>query len=330
LSRGSRSSILVLALAAALVLSVWLVVRFVVPPDTTSTVEHAVPAPPVGTLLRDTLVDGSAGPELIVIPAGRFLMGADGPYAQVQEQPVREVVLQRPLAVARTETTVAQYARFVREAGYRVQRGCWFHTKAAEWVDISTATWLSLRFAQGDDHPVTCISYRDASVYAAWLSQQTGHHYRLPSEAEFEYFNRAGVARNLPARQPNPATICRVANGADASSALHYAVDCDDGYHHTSPVASYAANAFGLFDTSGNLWELTLDCWNPGYHARWRTLFRPPPADGGAWMRGDCGQHVLRGGSYLSSAENLRLSRRQPVSATRRISSSGFRVVREL
>ncbi|NND66189.1 MAG: SUMF1/EgtB/PvdO family nonheme iron enzyme [Halioglobus sp.] len=320
---------MVIALALVLALTVWLVVRFAAPPATTHLRADAASAPPSGSLLRDTLADGSPGPELVVIPAGRFVMGADGPHAQAQERPVREVVLQRPLAVARTETTVAQFARFVQGAGYLVQRGCWYHTNDGKWLEIDSATWLASRFAQGDDHPVTCVNHRDASVYAAWLSQQTGHHYRLPSEAEFEYFNRAGVTENLPARQREAAAICRVANSADASSGLHYAVDCDDGYHHTSPVANYDANAFGLFDTSGNLWEFTLDCWNPNYEPRWRTLFQPPPVDGSAWMRGDCGRHVLRGGSYLSAAENLRLSRRKAGGAMRRVSSSGFRVVRE-
>lgn len=326
----NRSNLLVVVLALVLALSVWLVVRFATPPETPVPVEDALPAPPAGTVLRDTLADGSPGPELVVIPAGRFLMGADGPDAPAQEQPVREVVLQRPLAVARTETTVAQFARFVRGSGYRVQRGCWYHTENGRWLDISTATWLATRFAQGDDHPVTCVNHQDASVYAAWMSQQTGHHYRLPSEAEFEYFNRAGVAGNLPAGQRDLDAICQVANGADASSKLFYAVDCDDGYHHTSPVGSYAANAFGLFDTSGNLWEYTLDCWNPGYRPRWSTLFMPPPVDGSPWMRGDCGLHVLRGGSYLSSANNLRLSRREPGSGALRFSHFGFRLVREL
>lgn len=330
MSLHSRSGMLVMALALLLALSVWLVVRFAGPPDSPRQAGSSPPAPPAGTLLRDTLADGSPGPELVVIPAGRFLMGADDPDALPREQPVRAVVLQRPLAVARTETTVAQFARFVQGAGYIIQRGCWYHTDDGAWLEIGTSTWRSPRFAQGDDHPVTCINHRDASMYAAWLSRQTGYHYRLPSEAEFEYFNRAGVAENLTAGQRDPATICRVANVADASSGLSYGVDCDDGYHHTSPVANYAANAFGLFDTGGNLWEYTLDCWNPGYRARWRTWFTPPPVDGSPWMRGDCGRHVLRGGSYLSSARNMRLSRREHGFGEMRVSHTGFRVVREL
>lgn len=319
-----------LLLALALLGSVWAVVYFAGPPAAPQGAAGAAIAPPPGTTLKDRMADGGSGPTLVVIPPGRFTMGAAGANARPEEQPVREVVLPAPLAVARTETTVAEFARFVAAAGYRVERGCWHHTADGDWKENATATWLAPGFEQADDHPVTCINHRDASVYAAWVSQQTGQHYRLPSEAEFEYFSRAGEAENLPAGQHDPAAICRVANGADVSSGLAYAIDCNDGYPHTSPVASFAPNAFGLFDTSGNLWEFTLDCWNPGYGRRWRTLFTLPPADGSPWMRGDCRLHVLRGGAYLSSADDLRLARREHGSGALRVSRSGFRLVREL
>ena len=319
-----------LLLALALLASVWVVVRFTGPEQMPGPESLAALAPPAGATLRDVLADGSPGPELVVIPAGKYLMGSDGPHAKREEQPVREIVLSRPLGVARTETTVAEFARFVESAGYRVQRGCWYHSADGSWLENGSATWLAPGFDQAEDYPVTCINHRDASVYAAWLSQQTGHHYRLPSEAEFEYFSRAGQAENYPAGQPDLSALCLAANGADVSSKLSYGVDCNDGYTHTSPVGSFAANAFGLHDTSGNLWEFTRDCWNPGFSGRWRTLFTRPPVDGSPWMRGDCRVKVLRGGSYLSSAENLRLSRREHGSGALRVNRSGFRVVREL
>lgn len=319
-----------LLIALTLLVSVWLVVRFAEPPRVAQPGALSSVAPPAGTTLRDALEDGSPGPELVVIPAGRYLMGSGGPHAKPEEQPVREIVIPRPLGVALTETTVAEFARFVQSAGYLVQRGCWYHTADGDWLEDDTATWRAPGFEQGENHPVTCVNHRDASVYAAWLSQQTGHHYRLPSEAEFEYFSRAGQAENHPAGQRDAGSLCLVANGADKRSKLTYGIDCDDGYAYTSPVGSFAANAFGLHDTSGNLWEFTQDCWNPGFSGRWRTLFTRPPVDGSPWMRGDCRVKVLRGGSYLSSLENLRLSRREHGSGALRVNRSGFRVVREL
>ncbi len=319
-----------LLVAAALLLSVWLVVRLAGPPAANTVTRDAVLAPPAGTVLHDPLADGTSGPSMVVIPAGRFVMGSSGPHSREEEQPTREVTLAYPLAVARTETTVAQFARFVRGAGYRMQRGCWYHSTEQEWREDARATWRDPGFDQGEDYPVTCINYRDASVYAAWMSRQTGHHYRLPSEAEFEYFSRAGIEDNLPAGQYQVAGVCTVANGADLSTGLPYAMECDDGYVETSPVASFQPNAFGLFDTSGNVWEFTQDCWNARYRASWRNYLSAPPVDGSAWMRGDCRVHVLRGGSYLSSADNLRLARRESGSGVLRLNRSGFRLVREL
>lgn len=213
-------------------------------------------------------------------------------------------------------------------SGHSIEAGCWHHTPDQDWVEDPDASWSAPGFAQTDAHPVTCIRHADALAYTRWLSEQTGQRYRLPSEAEFEYFHRAG--RDGDHILGSGAALCARANGADAGSGMPYAYACNDNYTHTAPVRSFPANAFGLHDTAGNLWEYTADCWNDDHGGNWRTFFLGAPTDGSARRRGQCGLRVIRGGSYLSSADNLRAFRREPGAGKLRLSRNGLRVVREL
>ena len=115
---------------------------------------------------------------------------------------------------------------------------------------------------QTQRHPVTCVSWDDAVAYAAWLSEKSGHRYRLPSAAEWEFATRAGQAAVAPWQ--NSSEACGSANVADQSAALRYpgwqVFDCEDHYVYTSPVGNYRANAFGLQDMLGNVFAWTADC----------------------------------------------------------------------
>ncbi len=172
---------------------------------------------------------------------------------------------------------------------------------------------------------MTCVSWQDATAYADWLSTRSGHRYRLPSASEWEYAARAGVASGTPwGRAARDA--CRVTNVADASAEQHYpgwtTFGCTDGFINTAPVGSFQANAYGLQDLFGNVFEWTQDCWHPDYVGA--------PDDGSARLDPPCTEHELRGGSWFSSPKYVRAAYRDHFAATYRTNTVGIRLAREL
>ncbi len=132
---------------------------------------------PAGKVFRDRLKDGTEGPEMVVIPAGRFRMGDIQGGGRDNEQPVHSVSVDK-LAMGRYEVTVAEFRRFVNATGYQTdaekQGSCY------TWVgDGYGKNWRNLGFSQTDNHPVVCVSWNDATAYTKWLSEQTGHTYRF-------------------------------------------------------------------------------------------------------------------------------------------------------
>jgi formylglycine-generating enzyme required for sulfatase activity len=184
------------------------------------------PAPPrAGTVFKDC----PECPEMVVIPAGAFIMGdlaGDGPPL---EAPAHRVVIAKPFAVGKFEVTFAEWYACV------AAEGC-------DGYDPDDAGW-----GQGR-RPVVNISWNDATAYAQWLSLRTGKPYRLLSEAEWEYAARARSTARYP-----------WGDDIDPTKAKY---DSTDG---TVPVGSYPANAFGLHDMIGNAWEWTEDCWHDNY-----------------------------------------------------------------
>ena len=285
------------------------------------------PKPGPGATLIDRLIDGSSGPQMVVVPAGDFTMGN---AQRSRERPVHQVRIPRSIAVGRYEVSVAEFAAFAAATDYQPESGCWYHTRKQQWLLAEDANWRSPGYAQTQRFPVTCIIWREAVAYAQWLSTVTGQRYRLPSEAEFEYFSRAGGENSEINLRGEDSAPCKWLNGASSETGLGYAYACSDGYEHASPNGSFPANDFGLHDTRGNLWEFTADCWNESYGRSWRSLFFGPPLDGSPWQRGYCGLRVIRGGSYLSSLDNLRVTAREHGSGLERSNRVGFRLVREL
>ena len=219
-------------------------------------------------------------PELVVIPAGTFRMGSPASEAgrYDREGPRHEVTLRSRFALGRYEVTRGEYAAFVSATGWRSSRGCYMWD--GSWNLDDEASWRAPGFAQGDGHPVVCVSWTDAQAYVRWLSEETGKGYRLPSEAEWEYAARGGTTTSRYWGDGSSAQ-CAHANGADASAKRVHSgwpvASCDDGVVHTASVGSYDANAFGLFDVLGNVWEWTEDCWHGTYAGA--------PGDGAAWTR---------------------------------------------
>ena len=270
-------------------------------------------------------------PEMVVIPAGTFMMGspASEEGRSDDEGPQHRVTL-RSFALGRLEVTRSEYAAFVTATDRGSGDGCSEWT--GQWTEHAERSWRTPGFAQGGGHPVVCVSWGDAQAYAAWLSGETGKSYRLPSESEWEYAARGGTmaARYWGAGSDDQ---CGYANGADAaltksrfpwwSSAV---VGCNDGAIGTALAGSYGTNDFGLFDVLGNVAEWVEDCWHDDYGGA--------PSDGRAWtVGGNCGRRALRGGAWhggFGSPRDLRSASRSWHRADDRAIHVGFRVARTL
>ena len=283
------------------------------------------PRPAGGVRDGETFRDCPSCPELVVIPAGEFLMGspASEQGRDDEEGPQRRVRVER-FALGRYEVTRGEYAAFAAATRRDGDRCVVYDDRTYRWSD--RASWRSPGYRQTDEHPVVCVSWDDARAYVRWLSAETGRRYRLPSEAEWEYAARAGTSTSRYWGE-GPSGQCGNENGADAAARRRFegytVASCNDGREFTAPVGTFAANRFGLFDMLGNVGEWVEDCSHDSY--------RGAPLDGRAWTSGrDCGRRVSRGGSWASSPRDLRAAARSRPDAGGRLDSLGFRVARML
>ena len=224
-------------------------------------------------------------PKMVVIPAGSFSMGrSDG---QPEERPVHTVNLKRTFAIGKYPVTFIEWEAFER-ATIGKKRGLGDHG-----------------WGRGT-RPVVSIPWHRAEKYSEWLSEVTGAKYRLPSEAEWEYCCRSGTTTNYSC------------GDVITQKQARFAVKS------TRKVGTVPANAFGICDMHGNVWEWCADDWHNNY--------KGAPSDGGAWLnRTSVSKRVLRGGSWWNKkSADLTSARRVGYNATNRDYTFGFRVVREL
>jgi formylglycine-generating enzyme required for sulfatase activity len=270
-------------------------------------------------------------PEMVMIPAGRFLMGSPASEADRDdsEGPQHRVSIARRFGLGKFELTVDQFAAFVRATGHDAGAACdvWQDGKFDQQPGYN---FRKPNFSQTGAHPAACLSWDDANAYLAWLSGKTGYRYRLPSEAEWEYAARAGLTGRFHFGD-NEADYCRHGNGVDATALADVpgakekswdALPCRDGHAFTAPVGSFAPNAFGLHDTHGNVFEWVEDCWNED--------FKGAPTEGSAWLSGDCRIRVQRGGAWGYPRSYLRVAVRGRQDQGYRYINAGVRVAREL
>jgi sulfatase modifying factor 1 len=282
-----------------------------------------------------------------LIPAGEFEMGSAEadlqrmppdakwffadfiPSRRKAETPRRRVKITKPFHVSAHEVTVGQFRKFIAATGYKTTaekdgRGYGWHN--SEWVKSDEFNWRNPGFEQRNDHPVCNVSWEDAVAFCQWLSKRERAIYRLPTEAEWEYACRAGIA-TLFSTGDDSDSLRGFANLADASlyrkhRSIDWAVAWDDGFAVTAPVGSFQPNAFGLYDMHGNAWEWCQDVYeHDGYDES--ALVDPVRlADGDA--------HVFRGGGFDNWAGFLRSADRYSShSPNIRTEWAGFRVVRE-
>jgi formylglycine-generating enzyme required for sulfatase activity len=268
-------------------------------------------------------------PEMVVVPAGAFVMGSpeDEAARDGNEGPQRPVQIGRPFALGKFEVTVGEFGAFVRETSYDTGSTCdvW---QDGTWAERAGYSWRNPGFPQSDAHPAACLSWDDAKAYLAWLSRKTGKTYRLPTEAEWEYAARAGATTTFHFGNDRN-DYCRHGNGADQTAQQQVpgagswsVLACRDGHAYTAPVGSFAANAFGLHDALGNVFEWVEDCWNDSYAGA--------PTDGSAWTSGDCTIRVQRGGAWGYPPDYLRTAVRGRQPQAYRYVNAGIRVARTL
>ena len=250
------------------------------------------PAPP-SHRAGETFQDCANCPEMVVVPAGSFQMGSpsgeEGRYDD--EGPLHRVSVEQSFAVGEYEVTFAEWDACVSAGGcsHRPEDEGWGH----------------------GSRPVINVSWDDAQEYVRWLSRETGHEYRLLSEAEWEYAARAGTQT---ARHWGDGIGHNNANCDGCGSRW------DD--EQTAPVGSFAPNDFGLHDMLGNVWEWTLDCWHDNYSGA--------PSHAVAWSGSNGCSRVYRGGSWDYNSGDVRSAGRNGVGAGGRANYIGFRIARNL
>jgi len=272
-----------------------------------------------GTVFRDC----ADCPEMVVIPPGNVTIGApNGEAGQMGgEGPQRSVAIANAIGLGKYEVTKAQFAQFVQASGRTTSGSCFVWGGSRYWQD-ATKDWRNPGFPQSDNDPVVCVNWGDAKAYTDWLSKKAGRTYRLPTEVEWEYAARAGNRASRPWGD-NAIDACAYANVADASAkrdvpgtASWLFHECDDKYASTAPVGSYPPNAFGLYDTLGNAWEWTEECFRDDH----------PGANGPDATSAECGRRVLRGGAWVDSPAYVSYDFRFFIGSNDRDFYIGFRV----
>jgi formylglycine-generating enzyme required for sulfatase activity len=249
----------------------------------------AAPLPASAIKPGEVTSDCPTCPELVAVPTGEFDMGApSGSFAT--DAPLRSVAITKPFSIGRQEITFAQWEACVADGG------CSGYAPSDEGWGRET-------------RPAINVSWNDAQRYLEWLSKKTGKKYRLPTEAEWEYAARAGSKTTFWwGRETGK-------NNANCS-------DCGGGTRMTQPVASYRANPLGLYDTAGNVWEWTEDCYDEESYTKFDGY--PQAVKGGA----SC-YRVVRGGAWDMMSSGLQSFFRYSIEPGNRANNIGFRVVRE-
>ncbi|HLY78698.1 MAG TPA: formylglycine-generating enzyme family protein, partial [Caulobacteraceae bacterium] len=248
----------------------------------------------------DTFNECAGCPQMVVAPAGSFMMGSPDsePQRSATEGPQHQVTIARNFAVGQFEVSFDEWDACVAGGG-------------CNGYKPDDAGWGRGR------QPVIYVSWDDANAYVAWLAKMTGRPYRLLSEAELEYVTRAGTT-----------TPFWWGDSITTSQANYDGTPYVDGQatgeyrRRTVPVDTFSPNAWKLYQAHGNVYVWAADCWNQDYQGA--------PGDGSPWASGDCSGHAIRGGSWDYDGKNLRSASRLGYPTATRANWLGLRVARTL
>jgi len=260
--------------------------------------------------------------EMVLIPAGEFAMGSgDGPP---YKQPVHTVKI-NSFWIDKTEVTVKQFRQFVTSTGYitDAEKFGWsgvFDPTQKSWARVDGANWKQPSgpgHPPADDEPVMQVSWNDAVAFAAWAAK------RLPTEAEWEYAARGGLAGKtyVWGDELTPGGKY-MANFWQGNFPEHD--ERKDGFAGVAPVASFAANGYGLYDMTGNVWEWCADWYSHTYYAQSPKDNPRGPSVGE--------ERSMRGGSWMCAKNfctNYRVAGRSHATVDSGLNNLGFRCARD-
>lgn len=291
-------------------------------------IEEARVRPPSAPAQMGREITGKDGARMVLIPAGEFRMGSyDG---DAEEKPAHQVSLD-VFYMDKYEVTNKLFDAFVRAMGYRTtaerEGKAWAYLRDEKWTEESGADWrkpegaTSVFASNREGHPVVSVSWEDADAYCRWTDK------RLPTEAEFEYALRAGTQTKYWWGDGSPGSR-RVANIADETNKREFPgrpwpimEGYTDGYARTAPVGSFEANAFGLYDMTGNAAEWTADWYGEKYYEV--SPVRNPKGPSSGQYR------VLRGGSWFNGPRTVRSALRTRNTPAYRHAPLGFRCAQD-
>jgi len=284
--------------------------------------------------IRDKTTKGQILPKMIVMPTGRFIMGSqNGPK---HEKPAHQVNINYGFAVSQNEISIADFKLFIQSTSYVTDAE---KNRASRIYDIRTGrlknkyriNWQKNYLGKrGNDlDPVIHVSWNDAIAYTKWLSEITSKKYRLLSEAEFEYVQRAGSSSFYPWGDGSPSEVIENLTGKLDKSKENHRIrwkkgfdKYNDKYWGPAPVGSFISNPFKINDISGNVMEWVMDCWHDSYTRA--------PLDGRAWINPGCQDHVIRGGGWSSSINEFSSTHRLKSKGNFTDARLGFRIALDL
>ena len=266
--------------------------------------------------------------KFVLVPPGRFLMGSpEGEAERSKDEVQHEVELTRPFYLAINDVTRGQFGKFVEAKGYKTEAeadgkgGYGWDADKKTFMQDPKYTWRDPGFAQTDDDPVVEVSWNDARKYADWLGEKSGNGllYRLPTEAEWEYSCRGGRSSSLPFSIGTGTSLSSLQANFDgrypyggAAPALYR--------EKTTPVGTFKANALGLYNMQGNVWQWCSDCY--GEYPSGKAVNPEGPASAEGLSR------VYRGGGWFLNAWNCRAAHRSWYPLGDRYGYLGFRLAR--
>ncbi len=268
----------------------------------------------------------------VTIPAGTFRMGSpdDEEGRDSDEGPQHNVRISRDFRMAVHEVTRGQFAAFVRETGYQTEaekgggNNYGFNTATGSFEADPKYNWRNPGYPQTDDHPVVLVTWNDSKAFCEWLSRHDNRRYRLPTEAEWEYACRGGSTTRYW-NGDDQEGLAKIANVADGTAKQTFSawttITARDGHVFTAPAGSFPANAFGLHDMHGNVWEWCADWFDSDYYENSPAADPQGPSSGSS--------RVLRGGSWGDEPYDVRCAVRYFNTPDFRYNYFGFRVVLE-